>query len=67
MFDEGIFDFIGGDDISLEREPLERVAQEGQLMAYRHHGFWQPMDTLREKMLLEELWASGSAPWVRTP
>ena len=67
VFEERIFDYIGGDDISLEREPLERVAQEGQLMAYRHQGFWQPMDTLREKMLLEELWASGSAPWVRTP
>ena len=52
------------DDASiLERAPLERLAEEGQLMAYRHAGFWQPMDTLREKELLESLWASGKAPW----
>ncbi len=55
---------IDGDDVSLEREPLERVAAAGELMAYRHHGFWQPMDTLREKRQLEELWDSGSAPWL---
>ena len=64
VFEPGVFDFIDGDDVSLERDPLERIAGNGQLMAYRHHGFWQPMDTLREKMLLEELWASGSAPWT---
>ena len=44
-------------------EPLERLARDGQLMAYRHEGFWQPMDTLRERRLLEDLWASGRAPW----
>jgi glucose-1-phosphate cytidylyltransferase len=63
VFEPGVLDFIEGDANSLEREPLERIARDGQLMAYRHHGFWQPMDTLREKLLLEDLWASGDAPW----
>ena len=56
-------DYLDDDQTILEREPLERVAADGQLMAYRHTGFWQPMDTLREKELLESLWASGAAPW----
>jgi glucose-1-phosphate cytidylyltransferase len=47
----------------LEREPLERLANEGQLVAYKHDGFWQPMDTLRDKMQLEELWKENKAPW----
>jgi len=47
----------------LEREPMERLAGDGQLFAFRHEGFWQPMDTLREKRLLESLWQSGTAPW----
>lgn len=55
--------YLEDDDTILERAPLERAAAEGQLMAYRHTGFWQPMDTLREKELLESLWASGAAPW----
>jgi glucose-1-phosphate cytidylyltransferase len=46
-----------------EREPLERLAREGQLSAFKHTGFWQPMDTLRDKMLQESLWAGGKAPW----
>jgi glucose-1-phosphate cytidylyltransferase len=46
-----------------EREPLERLAREGQLAAYRHDAYWQNMDTLRDKMLLEEQWATGAAPW----
>ena len=58
-----IFDYIEGDETSLEREPLERIADEGQLMAYRHNGFWQCMDTLRDKQKLEKMWASGKAPW----
>ncbi len=58
-----VLDYIEGDGTVFEREPLERLAEEGQLMAYRHEGFWQPMDTLREKLLLEELWQSGSRPW----
>ncbi|WP_295954337.1 glucose-1-phosphate cytidylyltransferase [Rhodoferax sp.] len=54
---------IGGDSTSWEGEPLAGLAAEGQLMAFEHTGFWQPMDTLREKNLLEELWSSGKAPW----
>ncbi len=56
-------DLIAGDLTSWEGEPLTRLASEGQLMAFEHYGFWQPMDTLREKNLLEELWLSGKAPW----
>jgi glucose-1-phosphate cytidylyltransferase len=63
VFEPGIFDYIAGDEIPFEREPVERLSAEGQLMAYRHEGFWQPMDTLREKELLESLWQSGKAPW----
>lgn len=58
-----VFDYIEGDDTQFEHEPLERLAREGQLMAYRHESFWQCMDTLREKHILETLWASGKAPW----
>ena len=56
-------DAIEHDATLWEREPLENLAQQGQLAAYQHHGFWQPMDTLRDKNHLEELWASGKAPW----
>jgi len=63
VFEPGILDYIQADETSLEQGPLERLAAEGHLMAYRHPGFWQPMDTLREKELLESLWASGKAPW----
>ena len=56
-------DYIKGDDTHWERAPLERLAAEGQLAAYRHTGFWQPMDTLRDKNQLEALWDSGKAPW----
>ncbi len=58
-----VFDYIDGDNIVWEREPLERLAAEKQLMAYRHDSFWQCMDTLREKHILEELWQNGDAPW----
>jgi glucose-1-phosphate cytidylyltransferase len=58
-----VLDYIDGDDTAWEKEPMERLAQAGQLSAYLHHGFWQPMDTLRDKTHLEELWASGKAPW----
>ena len=57
-------DYIDGDATVWEREPLERLADEGNLAAYRHDGFWQPMDTLRDKHLLEELWERGDAPWA---
>ncbi len=60
-----IFDYIDGDEIVWERQPLESLAKDGQLMAYRHYGFWQCMDTLREKHLLEELWRTGDAPWKK--
>ncbi len=56
-------DMVAGDQISWESEPLNNLTQQGQLMAFEHNGFWQPMDTLREKNLLEELWLSGKAPW----
>lgn len=58
-----VLDLIEGDDQPWETAPLERLAAMGQLKAYRHDGFWQPMDTLREKNLLEDLWARGEAPW----
>ena len=58
-----VIDYIAGDDTLWEKEPLERIAREGQLMAFEHHGFWQPMDTLRDRMHLDEMWNSGNAPW----
>lgn len=58
-----VIDYIAADDTSWEGEPMIRLAAEGQMAAFEHHGFWQPMDTLREKNLLEELWQSGQAPW----
>jgi glucose-1-phosphate cytidylyltransferase len=58
-----VLDYITGDSTTWERDPLERLAQEGNLVAYQHRGFWQPMDTLRDKILLEELWVSNRAPW----
>lgn len=58
-----VIDLIDGDDCIWERKPLERLATAGELMAFQHNGFWQPMDTLRDKTYLEELWASGKAPW----
>jgi len=63
VLEPGVLDFIAGDQTIWEREPLEALAREGELMAFYHEGFWQPMDTLREKLLLEKLWSSGRAPW----
>jgi len=63
VFEPGVLDYLEGDESILEREPLERLAADGQLMAFRHDGFWQPMDTARERDLLEKMWASGEAPW----
>ena len=63
VLEPGVFDYIDGDDTQWEREPLERLAKDGELMAYRHTSFWQCLDTLRDKVLLEELWQSGNAPW----
>ncbi len=58
-----VLDLIPGDETIWEREPLERLAADHQLRAYRHEGFWQPMDTLRDRQMLEDLWQSGRAPW----
>jgi glucose-1-phosphate cytidylyltransferase len=60
-----VLDYIQGDETIWEREPLERLAKEGNLNAYLHSGFWQPMDTLRDKKHLEELWESGAPPWKK--
>jgi glucose-1-phosphate cytidylyltransferase len=65
VFEPSIFDRIDGDETSLEHEPLAQLARDGQLSCYRHEGFWQPMDTARDRRLLEDLWASGNPPWVR--
>jgi glucose-1-phosphate cytidylyltransferase len=58
-----VLEHINGDETSWEHEPLARLAEQGQLSAFLHRGFWQPMDTMRDKKQLEELWDSGSAPW----
>jgi glucose-1-phosphate cytidylyltransferase len=63
VLEPGVADFIAGDETIWEHDPLEALAREGELMAYYHEGFWQPMDTVREKLLLEKLWDSGKAPW----
>ncbi len=65
VLEPGVFDYIEGDgaDMMWEQDPLEKLAAAGELMAYRHHSFWQCMDTLREKHLLQSLWDSGSPPW----
>jgi glucose-1-phosphate cytidylyltransferase len=58
-----VIDYIDDETIKWEDQPLEKLASEGQLSAYQHNGFWQPMDTLRDKVLLDDLWKSGKAPW----
>jgi glucose-1-phosphate cytidylyltransferase len=63
VLEPGVFDYLTDDATIFEAEPLERLAAERQLSAFRHEGFWQPLDTLRDKVRLEELWASGRAPW----
>jgi len=63
VLEPGIFDYIHDDSTIWEREPLEQMARKGQLSAYKHTGFWLPLDTLRDKNYLEELWNSGKAPW----
>ncbi len=64
VFEPQALDYIDGDDTRLEDAPLRRLAEDGQLMAFQHEGFWRPMDTLREKRELEALWLSGAAPWA---
>ena len=63
VFEPDIFKYLQDDDTYLENEPLEMLAQENELIAYKHNGFWQSMDTLRDKKLLEELWSSEAPPW----
>ncbi|MDO9556409.1 MAG: glucose-1-phosphate cytidylyltransferase [Coriobacteriia bacterium] len=63
VLEPGIFEYLGDGDTMWEQAPLEEIAAAGELVAYKHTGFWQPMDTLRDKRLLEELWRSGEAPW----
>lgn len=63
VLDPKVFDYLNGDECIFEQEPLMKLAQEGQLMSYRHTGFWQCMDTEREKKELEKLWETGHAPW----
>ena len=65
VFEPSVADYIGGDSTVLERAPLETLASEGHLGAFRHEGFWQCMDTIRDLSLLRDLWSSGSPPWLR--
>ncbi|MBI5418636.1 MAG: glucose-1-phosphate cytidylyltransferase [Deltaproteobacteria bacterium] len=63
VLEPGIFDYLEGDNTVFENEPLEHLAKNGELVAYRHRGFWQPMDTMRDKNQLEASWRAGKAPW----
>jgi len=63
VLEPGVMDYIDGDATTWEKEPMEKLAGKGELSAYRHTGFWQPMDTLRDKHVLEDLWQGGAAPW----
>ncbi len=63
VLEPGVFDYISGDETMFEHGPLEKLASEGQLMSYRHTGFWQCMDSMREKTLLDKMWNKGNAPW----
>jgi glucose-1-phosphate cytidylyltransferase len=63
VLEPGVFEYIDDEDTMWEREPLERLAKDGELMAYRHDSFWQCMDTVREKRILQDLWDSGDPPW----
>ena len=63
VLEPGVLELISGDQTSWEADVLPELARAGELTAYQHSGFWQPMDTLRDKLLLEELWAKGNAPW----
>ena len=65
IFKPKIFDYLDS-DLDLEKDPLQKLASENQLAAYRHHGFWQPMDTYRESKILNDMWNSGQAPWDRS-
>lgn len=63
--EQKVFDYIDGDPTVFERDPMENLARDGQMVAYKHSGFWKPMDTLRDKQELEKFWDSGNAPWKK--
>jgi glucose-1-phosphate cytidylyltransferase len=63
VLEPGVFDYIDGDDTAWEKGPMQRLAEDGELFAYQHEGFWQPMDTLRDRTLLNDMWEEGRAPW----
>ena len=63
VMEPGLFKYIADDQAALEQGPMEKLSNDGQLLAFKHHGFWQPMDTLRDKNYLEDLWVNGHAPW----
>ena len=63
VFEPPVLDYIDGDDTNLRKEPLEQLAKDGELMAYRHYDFWQCMDTVRDRDLLQKLWDGGDPPW----
>ena len=65
IFSPKFLSFIADDDAILEREPLEQLASSGELMSWEHEGYWQPMDTLREKEILDKQWETGQAPWKK--
>ena len=65
VLEPSVFDLIEGDETVFEREPMERLVEQGELMSYIHEGFWQCMDNVREKEMLEKLLAAGKAPWVK--
>ncbi|HEV7814054.1 MAG TPA: sugar phosphate nucleotidyltransferase, partial [Janthinobacterium sp.] len=62
-----VLDYIDGDASIWEKQPMEQLARDNQMDAFLHRGFWQPMDTLRDKVMLEDLWQNGKAPWKRWP
>jgi glucose-1-phosphate cytidylyltransferase len=65
VLETDVFDYINGDHMPWEDEPLKKITNENQLNSFKHYGFWQPMDTIREKSILEEMYKSGTAPWVK--
>lgn len=65
VLEPGVFDYIDGPETQFEKEPMQNLAQDGELMAYRHDGFWQCMDTIHDRETLEAIWATGRAPWIR--
>jgi glucose-1-phosphate cytidylyltransferase len=65
VLETDVFDYIKGDHMPWEDEPLKKITNENQLNSFKHYGFWQPMDTIREKSILEEMYKSGTAPWVK--